>query len=165
MNTLRHDLEDGVLTVTLDRPHILNAYTVEMADELEATFGEVNERDAALDLVLSADILSAQEALDIGLARSLHEPEDLLGAARALADRWTLGRSQVATALTRQLMYRNSAVADPADAHRVESLGIFYMSRSDAIEGVSAFVDKRAPAFSERAASMPPFYEEWLNGA
>ena len=30
--TIRHDLEDGVLTVHLSRPDNLNAFTVEMAN-------------------------------------------------------------------------------------------------------------------------------------
>lgn len=41
--TLRHDVEDGILTVHLNRPDNLNAFTVEMADELERTFVEVND--------------------------------------------------------------------------------------------------------------------------
>ena len=44
-STISHDVDDGVLTVTLDRPDQLNAFTVEMADELEATFVDVNADD------------------------------------------------------------------------------------------------------------------------
>lgn len=45
LTTISCDMQDGVLTITLDRPDNLNAFTVTMADELERTFREVNDRD------------------------------------------------------------------------------------------------------------------------
>lgn len=45
----------------------------------------------ALDLVLSADILDADTVVEAGLAGSAHQPDELLPAARAFADRWTSG--------------------------------------------------------------------------
>lgn len=115
----------------------------------------------ALDLVYSADILGAEDALEAGLVRSVHEPDELLEAAFALADRWTKDRSPVATALTRQLMYRNAGLEHPADAHRVDSLAIFYASTGDGKEGVASFLEKRTPVYSGKASQMPPFYAGW----
>jgi len=115
----------------------------------------------ALDLVYSADILGAEDALEAGLVRSVHEPDELLEAAFALADRWTKDRSPVATALTRQLMYRNAGLEHPADAHRVDSLAIFYASIGDGKEGVASFLEKRTPVYSGKASQMPPFYAGW----
>jgi enoyl-CoA hydratase/carnithine racemase len=291
LNTLRREVEDGILTVTLHRPEMLNAFTVEMSEELAATFRDANTRDdvravivtgagrafcagmdltvdgnvfgldetltpaladmddltdpglrrvrdsggrvtlaihacrkpviaaingaavgigatmtlamdarlvsttarfglvfgrlgivpegasswflprivglpKALDLVLSAEVLDAPAVVEAGLARSVHDPEKLLSEARALADQWTLGRSPVATALARQMLYRNSALSDPAAAHRVDSLAMFYTSIADGAEGVAAFREKRDPAFTGSAATgMPPFYEEWISMA
>ncbi len=115
----------------------------------------------ALELVYSAEILAGHEALDYGLVRSVHEPEDLLPAAYALARKLTANRSPVATAITRQMMYRNSAQPHPLEAHRVESLGVFYQSLGDGKEGIRSFLDKRDPAFAGSTNQMPPFYPWW----
>ena len=113
----------------------------------------------ALELVYSADILDATQALEAGLVREVVSADDLLPTAYTLARRFVENRSPVATALMRQMMYRNSAAADPIDAHRIESLAMFYASISDGKEGVAAFLGKRPAEFTSRASTdMPPFY-------
>ena len=109
----------------------------------------------ALDWLYSADILTADEAKDGGLVRSVHAPDDLLPAAYALADRYTKNKSPVGIALTRQMVYRNSAQEHPVDAHKVDSLAMFYASIGDGKEGVAAFLDKRDPNFTSKASDLP----------
>lgn len=284
--TIRHELDDGILTVVLDRPDALNAFTVAMADELEDTFASVNHDDSiravivtgegrafcagmdlssqgnvfgldsskspslsdmselddpelahvrdtggrvtlaiyacrkpviaaingaavgigatmtlamdarlmstkarfglvfgklgivpeaastwflpqivgvptALDLVYRAEILDADAARGAGLTRGVFEPDSLVAEARALADAWTRGRSPVSVALMRQMLYRNAAAPHPVEAHRIDSLAMFYTSIGDGAEGVRAFLEKRDPRFSAKASQMPPFYPEW----
>ncbi|MGH3715365.1 MAG: crotonase/enoyl-CoA hydratase family protein [Micromonosporaceae bacterium] len=116
----------------------------------------------ALEWAYTAEIISADEAASAGLVKAVHPAEKLLAEAHALARRFTEHRSPVATALTRQMMYRNSAQPHPVEAHRIDSLAVFYLSQRDGREGVAAFREKRPPEFDTKASKdMPPFYPWW----
>ncbi len=115
----------------------------------------------ALEWCLAADVFSADEAQRGGLVRSVHPREQLLGAAYDLARRFARGRSAVGVALTRQMLYRNSAQPHPRAAHLVESLAVLETSRADGREGVQAFLDKREPRFSSSAATDMPAFADW----
>lgn len=116
----------------------------------------------ALEWCYSAEVFGAEEARRGGLVKAVVPPEYLLEEAYRLARKFTRQRSPVSVALTRQMMYRNSAQPNPLEAHRIESLVVFYTSLADGKEGVQAFLEKRAPDFRSRAsADMPPFYPWW----
>ena len=53
--TIRHELDDGILTVVLNRPENLNAFTIEMADELEHTFVSVNDDDSVRAVIVTGE--------------------------------------------------------------------------------------------------------------
>ena len=115
----------------------------------------------ALEWCYTAEILSAETLLKERFVKAVYAPEDLLNEAYALAARM-VNFSQVSMALTRQMMYRNSAQDHPMKAHEVDSLAIYYASQNSGKEGVKSFLDKRAPNFTQKASTdMPPFYPWW----
>ncbi len=114
----------------------------------------------ALEWCYTAEILEADTLVDAGFAKAAHEPNDLLPAAYAIAQK-IVKHSPVAIALTRQMMYRNSAQEHPRDAHNVDSLAIFYASIGSGKEGVQSFLEKREAVFRDSAKEMPPFYPWW----
>ncbi len=109
----------------------------------------------ALEWVYAADILTAEQALAGRLVRSLHTPDDLLPAARELARSFVKDRSPVALGLAKQMLYRNSAAAEPLEAHLSDSLAMYWTSIGDGKEGVAAFLEKRAPQFTGKASQLP----------
>ena len=112
----------------------------------------------ALEWVYSADILTADQALAGRLVRSLHEPDDLVPAAQELARSFVVNRSPAALGLAKRLLYRNSAAAEPLEAHLSDSLAMYWQSLGDGKEGVAAFLDKRPPTFTGSAADLPDVF-------
>lgn len=117
----------------------------------------------ALEWCMTGRIFDAQEALAGGLVRSLHEPDDLLPAARALAGEIAANTAPVSVAMTRQMLWRLSAADHPMAAHRIDSRAIQARGQSaDAREGIASFLEKREPRYPDRvSADMPAFFPWW----
>jgi enoyl-CoA hydratase/carnithine racemase len=117
----------------------------------------------ALEWAYSGRVFEADEALAGGLVRSVHAPDELLGAARAIATDIAQHAAPVSVALIRQLMWRNLGAAHPMYAHRADSRGILLRGRSaDVREGVESFLDKRAPVFPDRVSDgLPELFPGW----
>jgi len=115
----------------------------------------------ALEWTYMADIFDGHEAQRGGLVKCVVPPEQLLDEAMKIARRIATERSAVGIALTRQMMYRNSAQPHPMAAHQVDSLAMFYTSVGDGKEGVKAFLEKRPAQFTSKPSEMPPFYPWW----
>lgn len=117
----------------------------------------------ALEWCYTGRIFPAQEALDGGLVRSIHAPDDLLPAARAIAREIADNTAPVSVAITRQLMYRMAGAAHPMDAHKADSRGIQARGRAaDAREGVTSFLEKRPPNYPDKVSKdMPDIWPHW----
>jgi enoyl-CoA hydratase/carnithine racemase len=118
----------------------------------------------ALEWSFSGRLLPAEEALAGRLVRSLHEPDDLLPAARAIAGEIADNAAPVSVALTRQMMWRMLGADHPMYAHRADSRAIMLRGRSDdSREGVTSFLDKRAAAFTDRVSDgLPDVFPGWV---
>jgi enoyl-CoA hydratase/carnithine racemase len=117
----------------------------------------------ALEWCYTGKVFNAQEALANRLVRSLHEPEDLLPAARALAKEIADNTAPVSIALTRQMMWRMAGAEHPMQAHQIDSRAIQARGQSaDAQEGVTSFLEKRQPVYPNKVSTdMPEFFPWW----
>ena len=117
----------------------------------------------AAEWAYTGRVFSAEEARAGGLVSRVVAPEALLPAARELAREIADNTSAVSVALIRQMLWRMLAAGHPREAHRIDSLGMWYTGRSaDAHEGVTSFLEKRPPRFTGRPSKdMPPFYPWW----
>jgi enoyl-CoA hydratase/carnithine racemase len=121
----------------------------------------------ALEWCYSGRIFDAGEAKAGGLVRSVHAPEDLLFAARALALEIAENTSAISVAMTRAMMWRLMSADHPMEAHKIDSRAIYRLSRgADAAEGIASFLEKRKPIYPGKvSADMPDFYPWWDNRA
>jgi enoyl-CoA hydratase/carnithine racemase len=111
----------------------------------------------ALEWTMTGRVFDAPEALERGLVRSLHAPDDLLPAAYALASEIASTTSAVSIAMTRQMLWRMLGEPHPMSAHRVDSNGIAKLGRSaDAREGVVSFLEKRPAVFTDQVPDDLP---------
>jgi enoyl-CoA hydratase/carnithine racemase len=117
----------------------------------------------ALEWCYTGRVFDAQEALKGGLIRSVHPASELLNEARKLAREIADNTAPVSIALTRHMLWRNSAQPHPMEAHKVDSRAIYRRSRSgDAKEGIASFLEKRAPAYPDKVSTdMPDFFPWW----
>ncbi|QTI68689.1 enoyl-CoA hydratase-related protein [Gordonia polyisoprenivorans] len=111
----------------------------------------------ALRWTLGAQMVGAAEALEAGLVQRVVAPDEVLDAAIAAAREMTAGTAPVSVALTRQLLWRMAGAPSPLDAHHADSAAIYFRGRMpDVAEGVTSFLEKREPTFTDSVATDLP---------
>ncbi len=111
----------------------------------------------AAEWCFSGRVFAAAEAYDRGLVRSVHDPSELLPAARELAQEIARNAAPVSVALTRRMLWRMLGADHPMAAHRVDSRAIQSRGASaDAREGVESFLEKRSASFPDRVSDGLP---------
>jgi enoyl-CoA hydratase/carnithine racemase len=119
----------------------------------------------AAEWVFTGRVFGAEEALSGGLVRSVHEPDELLPAARAIAAEIAENTAPVSVALSRLMLWRMLGASHPMDAHMVDSRAIAARGASaDAREGVVSFLEKRAAVFPVRVSDgLPDIFPGWAS--
>lgn len=103
----------------------------------------------ALEMLLTGDPVGAEEAREMGLVNRVVEPDQLLDAARELAQR-ILRNGPLAVALTLQTVHRGYEMPLTEALEWEASQYALSCSTDDVREGTRAFLEKRSPAFRGR---------------
>lgn len=117
----------------------------------------------ALEWLMLGRTFTAAEGKEAGLFTQVVPPEEVLPAARALAQELAGQSAPVSAALARAMVWHSHSFTHPIQAHDIESKAMFYTARQeDAKEGVAAFLEKRAPQWRLNTTdNMPDFYPWW----
>ena len=63
--------------------------------------------------------------------------------------------------MNRKMLYRNSALSSPEEAHKLESLSMFYTSIQDGKEGVASFLEKRPANLNQNVPEEILPFKPW----
>jgi len=103
----------------------------------------------AREFVLTGDMFDAKTALALGLVNQVVAPEELMPAARKLAER-IAAKSAVAVRQAKAALRASFTMEEDAGLRfEQEAFGVTFAS-ADRIEGTKAFVEKRPPAWQNR---------------
>ena len=117
----------------------------------------------ALEWTYSGKVFSPDEALEGGLVRSIHSPDNLLIEAKNIAREIIENTSSISVSLTRQMLWKMLGADHPMEAHKIDSRFIYELGKgNDAKEGVDSFLEKRPPNFPNKVSKdMPEYYPWW----
>ncbi len=102
----------------------------------------------ALDLLMSGELINAQDAQDVGLVHSIVEGEPLC-AAIEFAERFS-SNSLPAMGFVREAVMRSNDQNFEQGLRTETDLSVLSYRLDDAKEGVTAFIEKRETRFKDR---------------
>jgi len=103
----------------------------------------------AREMAFTGDMLDAEQALACGLVSQLVDDEDLLPAARALADRIAVNPPH-AVRMTKRLMNEAQGQSLAAVLQMSAAFQAIAHTTRDHLEAATAFAEKRKPVFEGR---------------
>ena len=98
----------------------------------------------AMEMLLTGDPISAQEALEFGLVNRVVSPEELETTVMELARKISSASSQT-LAIGKPAFYRQLEMDRPAAYKFAQGVMVDNLMADDAREGITAFLDKRDP--------------------
>jgi enoyl-CoA hydratase/carnithine racemase len=107
----------------------------------------------ALDLLLSGRTFLADEAAELGLVKEVVPPEQLMKRAMQYAEDIAQNCSPASMAIIKRQTYGDAMREVMEASSHAEALLHESLQRPDVIEGITSFLDKRAPNFPGLSAS------------
>jgi enoyl-CoA hydratase/carnithine racemase len=106
-------------------------------------------RKHAMEMLLTGDLISAEDAMRIGLVNRVVAPGSERAEALALAEK-IAGKSTLTVKIGKEAFYRQAEMG-LADAYKYASeVMVENMLARDAEEGIGAFIEKRQPKWEDR---------------
>ena len=106
-------------------------------------------RTRALELLLTAETIGAERALEMGLVNRICPPEHLMAEVNAMAET-IAAKGPVALRYAREAVYQGLDLT-LAEGLRLEAdLYLLLHTTADRTEGIRAFLEKRPPQFQGR---------------
>jgi enoyl-CoA hydratase/carnithine racemase len=143
---LRFCVPDAKLTTAFSRRGLVAEYGVSWL--LPRLIGT----SAALDLLLSARVITGTEAHGMGLVDRLLPPEDLVSEALAYAQDLATSCSPSSMAIMKAQVLDDLSATFEDSVRRAEELMAASFAHPDMAEGVDSYLEKREPRF----APLPP---------
>jgi enoyl-CoA hydratase len=106
-------------------------------------------RTKALELILTGERVTAEEALAMGLVNRVVAPDDLMPTAEAIA-RKIAEKAPLAIALAKRAVYEGLEVSPRAGNEAEMALFGLAVGTADRKEGTMAFLEKRTPSWRGR---------------
>lgn len=112
----------------------------------------------AADILLTGRKFGGEEAVELGIASRCLPANEVLAHALATAREMADQTAPLSVAVTKKLLWQSSSLG-PEDVERFETqLHHHLMGRADAVEGVMAFLERRAPRWTSSVSNDWP---EW----
>ena len=107
-------------------------------------------RKKAMELLLSGDIISAQEAMNLGLINKVVPHQDLEAETAAFIKKFSKN-SSIVLKLTRSAFLEGTLEKQEKDLISIEDIYFKKLMKThDAQEGLQSFIDKRKPSWQDR---------------
>ena len=101
----------------------------------------------ATELLLSGRTFLAEEAAELGLVKEVVPGDQLMDRVLAYADDMALNCAPSSMAMMKKQLYADAGMGIVETSHKAEKLMHDSMQRTDFIEGITAFFEKRPPNF------------------